>query len=428
MSESEFHLFATRRFAPLFVVQFLGALNDNLFKNAVLILIVYRLAGGGGFSSGTMVNIAAGLFIAPFFLFSASAGQLADKLEKARLIRLIKLGEIVIMALAAWGLITGWASFLLVVLFLMGAQSAFFGPLKYSILPEHLRKDELIAGNGLIEAGTFLAILAGTLIGGLLILSAGGVYKVSALVLAVAVAGWLASRAIPRAGPCAPGLRINPDFLGETRAMLRFARVDREIFHAILGISWFWLLGSVVLAQFPGFVKSVLGANEQVVTLFLALFSIGVGLGSLACNTLLAGRVSARYAPVCLLGLAGFMIDLFFASPGAPPAAGELIGAAVFLSGLANGRIMLDLTAIALCGGLFIVPLYALLQSRARPAHRARVIAANNIMNALFMVIGAAFAAGVRGAGLSIPALFLVLALASLGVAAFLQTRGSDDG
>ncbi|MDD9907419.1 MAG: acyl-[ACP]--phospholipid O-acyltransferase [Rhodospirillaceae bacterium] len=410
MSESQTYLLTTKRFLPLFVTQALGALNDNLFKNALALLIIYRIAEAAEIDGQVMVTVAAGLFILPFFLFSATAGQIADKFEKSRLIRTIKLAEVAIMGLGAAGLIFGNVTYLMSVLFLMGMQSAFFGPVKYSILPDHLSEDELIGGNGLIEAGTFLAILIGTIAGGLLILQDSGTLIVAAGVVLVALAGLASSFAIPNAPAPAPDMKLNPNVLAETWSIVRKAREQRGIFLSILGISWFWLVGATFLAQFPAFAKDVLGGDETVVTLFLTLFSVGIGVGSLLCNRLLNGEVTARYVPLAAIGMTVFIADLFFASNGRVPAA-ELTGAVSVVSTAANWRIVFDLLAIAVCGGLFIVPLYAILQSRSEEAFRSRIIAANNILNALFMVAGAAAAALLLTLGFSVPAIFLALAI-----------------
>ena len=410
MSESQYHLFQTPRFLPLFVTQFLGALNDNLFKNALVILILYRVANAAGLDGQILVTVAAGAFILPFFLFSATAGQLADKFEKSRLIRLIKLAEILIMGLAVGGFLWGDPFVMLAVLFFMGAQSTFFGPLKYAILPDHLHEDELIGGNALIEAGTFLAILIGTILGGVMILTENGVLVVSVSIVVLAACGWLSSFFIPRAEPPSPDLKLNPNLFAETWNICRTAISRRDIRLTILGISWFWLVGATFLTQFPGLAKNVIGADEHVVTLFLATFSIGIGLGSLLCNKLLAGEITAKYVPFGALGMTLFTLDLFFATSGLVPTPGELQGIAAFLSRPAAWRILADLTAISVCGGIFIVPLYAILQWRSEAAQRARTVAANNIVNALFMVVGAAGATLMLLAEMSVPDIFLVVA------------------
>ncbi|NKB58516.1 MAG: acyl-[ACP]--phospholipid O-acyltransferase [Alphaproteobacteria bacterium] len=412
-------MLSTKRFLPLFVTQALGALNDNLFKNALALLIIYRIAEAADINGQIMVTIAGGIFILPFFLFSAVAGQIADKFEKSRLIRIIKAAEVVIMALAAVGFVFGNVYFLLTVLFLMGMQSSFFGPIKYGILPDHLAKDELIGGNALIEAGTFLAILIGTIAGGLLILQQGGIAVVSSGVILLAILGLASSFAIPKAPAPAPTLKINPNFLAETGALVKMAADQRDIFLSILGISWFWLVGATFLAQFPAFAKDILSADETVVTLFLTLFSVGIAIGSLLCNKLLKGNISAKYVPLAAIGMAAFITDLYFASQAHTPSP-SLISAFAFLSEPANWRIVFDLLAISVCGGLFIVPLYAILQTRSEEAFRSRMVAANNIMNALFMVTGALAATAMLAASFSVPEVFLALAVLNGFVALYI--------
>ncbi|NQV22158.1 MAG: acyl-[ACP]--phospholipid O-acyltransferase [Rhodospirillales bacterium] len=389
-----------------------------MFKNALAVLIVYRIAEASGLNGQVLVTVAAGLFILPFFLFSATAGQIADKFEKTALIKKLKAIEIVVMALAAIGFLWGDVPFLIGVLFLMGTQSAFFGPLKYSVLPEHLSENELIGANALVEAGTFLAILFGTPAGGLLILKDQGTAVISIGVIAVAITGWFGSQFLPKTPLVPSSIRINPNFLGETWTILRHARQNREVFLSILGISWFWLVGATFLAQFPAFAKDVLSADETVVTLFLTLFSIGIGVGALLCNKLLNGEISGKYVPLGAIGMALFTADLFLASPSGTGTT-ALLGASAFLAEPANWRIVVDLLGISLSGGIYIVPLYALLQSKSEKTHRARVIAANNIMNALFVVVGAVIATAMLAARIPVPEVFLTLAVMNGAVAIY---------
>ena len=421
MGGTQFGLLKNRRFLPLFVTQFLGAFNDNAFKNALLILITYGAVDKAGLDARIMVPLAAGIFILPFFLFSATAGQLADRLEKAGLIRIIKFCEILLMALAALGFFIGSVPLLLTVLFLMGSQSTFFGPLKYAILPDHLHRSELIGGNAFIEAGTFLAILLGTILGGLLILTDQGVLFISVTLVGLATAGWAGSLLIPRAGPAAPDLKINPNFLTETWVIMRYAAGRRDVFLSILGISWFWLMGATFLAQFPTYAKDILGADEQVVTLFLTTFSLGIGIGSLLCNRALKGEINAKYVPLAAIGMTVFSVDLYLASgQGVGAAGGELLGAAAFLASAANWRIVFDLLMISLCGGFYSVPLYTILQTRSDPSHRSRTIAANNIMSALFMVVSALATALMLALDFTVTQVFLAVAIANAGVAAYI--------
>jgi len=421
MHQNQFALLGSRRFLPLAVTQFLGAFNDNLFKNSLVMLITYVLAERSGFNAQVLVVIAGGIFILPFFLFSATAGQLADKYDKAWLTRWIKLAEILFMLLAAAGFYLHSVTLLMLVLFLMGTHSTFFGPIKYGMLPDHLQEDELVAGNALIETTTFLAILGGTLLGGLAILTDRGIALVSALVVAVAVAGWLTSRAIPATHPAVPEMRVSLNLFRETWRIIAHARGNRAIFLCILGISWFWMVGATFLSLFPTLGKDVMGANEQVVTLFLIAFSVGIALGSLLCNRLLKGQVHATYAPLGALGITLFAVDLYFASQHFTPGGNELIGVVEYLRLPAGWRVLADLVAVAVSGGLFIVPLYAMVQQRSESSHRARNIAANNVVNALFMVVGAALSAVLLEYGASVPELFLLLGLLNAVVVVYVS-------
>ena len=418
MSAIEINLLRARRFLPLFIAQFVGVLNDNVFRSAVLILVTYRLADNAE-NAQLMTTCAGGIFILPFFLFSATAGRLADRYDKALLIRLVKASEIVLVALAAWAFLRESAPLLMAVLFLMGVHSTFLGPLKYAILPQHLHHDELIAGNALIEAGTFLAILIGTIVGTSVVLNDDGIVLVLGVLAVLALTGLAASIAIPAAPSTAPDLPVGMNIVGATAEMLRYAGSRRDLFLSILGISWFWLVGATFLSQVPTFVKDGVGADETVVTLLLTVFSVGIGLGSLLCNRLLKGEVSARHVPFGALGISLFGLDLWAATSGVAPGP-ETVSVMAFIAQPAHLRILADLLLIAVCGGLFIVPLYALLQDRSEESHRARVIAANNIVNALFMTIGAGAVAALLGAGLTIPQIFLTVATVNLAVAVYI--------
>jgi acyl-[acyl-carrier-protein]-phospholipid O-acyltransferase/long-chain-fatty-acid--[acyl-carrier-protein] ligase len=420
MSHSQFGLLRTRRFLPLFVTQALGAFNDNAFKNALVILVTFALAERAGIDSQLYITAAAGLFIAPFFLFSATAGQLADKFEKSMLIRRIKLLEIALMGLAAIGFWRQDPWWLLGVLFLMGTQSTLFGPLKYSILPQHLEESELIGGNALIETGTFLAILLGTLFGGLLVLSDAGMEVVSATLIGLAVLGYLASFAIPAAAAPSPGLRLSANVPLETWRIIRVAAEQRGVFLSVLGISWFWLVGIVFLTQFPSYSKDVLHADEQVTNLFIATFSIGIAIGSLLCNRLLKGRIAATYVPIAALAITAFTIDLVFASRAATDGAGALLGVGEFLAIPAHWRLLGDLVGISVAGGVYVVPLYAIVQSRSAPQSRSRTIAGNNVLNALFMVAATLASLAMLSAGFTITQVFLVMAIANGFVAVYI--------
>ncbi|MDD3765477.1 MAG: MFS transporter [Nevskiales bacterium] len=421
MSEqSQFRLLGAKRFGPFFLTQSLGAFNDNVFKNALVILVTFGIAGLSPADVNLYVNLAAGLFILPFFLFSATAGQIAEKYEKAALIRAIKLFEIVIMALAVIGLVTANVTFLLGVLFLMGLQSALFGPVKYSILPQHLREEELVGGNALVEAATFLAILLGTMLGGWLMAQDGGTRWVGATVVTVAILGYFASRRIPAAAPTAPDLRINWNPISETWRNFRFMRGNRTVFLSVLGISWFWFYGATFLSQLPNYTKTFLGGDETVVTLLLTVFSLGIGIGSLLCERLSGHKVEIGLVPLGSIGLTFFGVDLYLAQPDAAAVTG--LSAGEFLDSARHHRVLWDLLLTGIFGGFYIVPLYALIQTRSEAGHRSRIIAGNNILNALFMVVSALAAIGLLGAGLSIPELLLTTAIMNAAVAVFIYS------
>jgi MFS family permease len=408
-------LLVSRRFGPLFATQFLSAFNDNALRNALVLMIAYRADAAGQLSAQMLIPLAAGLFMLPFFLCSATAGQIADESDKAWLIRLVKLLEIPVMLAAAGGVLAGSATVLLALLFTMGIQAAFFGPLKYAILPDLLAADELLLGNALVEAGTFIAILIGT-IAGMLIATRHGAAVVAALIVLVALAAWGASFGIPRTSPAARRSRARWNLVTATARVVRQATREPLPFRSMLGISWFWLAGATYLSQFPSYVRFILGAEEAIVTLFLTLFSVGIALGSLLCNRLLGGKLSARCVPWGALGIGLFSIDLWLASP-QPRHAGGLANLGAFLGDTAHWRILVDLFGIAVSGGVFVVPLYALLQATSRREHRARAIAANNVINAAAMVISSAATMALIAAGVGVPELFLLTGSATLVVA-----------
>ena len=415
----QFRLLKTRRFGPLFLTQFLGAFNDNLYKNALIVMITFQSAQWTSLRPEILANLAAGLFILPFFFFSATAGQIADKYDKAKLARLTKVLEIVIMGVAIAGFVLHSLGLLLFALFLLGLQSTLFGPIKFAILPQHLREEELVGGNAQIGAGTFVAILVGTLSGGLLAGAGIAPLWIAMVGLGVAVAGYLASRGIPDAPPPAPELTVNPNPLTETWRNIGFARENRTVFLSILGISWFWLYGALFLAQIPAYGKYVLGGGEAAVTLLLATFTVGIGFGSLLCERLSARHVEIGLVPLGSIGLTVFGLDLALASMALPPVTGAApVG--VLLSQTGVWRVLVDFLLLGLFGGFFIVPLNALVQLRSDPQKRARIIAANNILNALFMVTGALAAAAMLAGGLSIPILFAVAAICNAAVAIFI--------
>jgi acyl-[acyl-carrier-protein]-phospholipid O-acyltransferase/long-chain-fatty-acid--[acyl-carrier-protein] ligase len=409
-------LLTTRRFAPLFVTQFLGAFNDNLLKSALGIVVTFRLAEQAGMGAASLVMLAGALFIAPFFLFSGASGTLADRIDKSRIARVVKVAEIGIMSLGAWGLWQGSVPLLFAALFCLGTHSTVFGPIKYALLPQHLREDELVAGNALIEAGTFLAILLGTILGGSIVLVGNGAFIVGGCGVTAAFIGWLASRQIPPAPSSAGADAPRPQFLRDTIDVVGHVTSRPALLLPILAVSWFWLFGATVVSGLPSFAKDVLFANERVVTMMLALFAVGVGLGSMLAERLLHGEVSARHVPGSALAMALFALDLHLASRGRATT-GALVNVSTFLAQPGSWRILADLVGLAIAGGLFTVPLYAILQHESEPAHRARVIAANNIINAMAMSVAALAAAAFLARGMSMGELFGLCGAATLVVA-----------
>ncbi len=407
---------------PFFITQALGAFNDNVFKNGLAAMLVFHSSQLAGLNTNQVINLSAMVFILPFFLFSALFGQFADKYEKSIQIRRIKLFEIVIMLAATLGFWLDSVPLLLGVLFLLGFQSTMFGPIKYGIIPQVLKPGELIGGNALVEMGTFVAILAGTIAGPLLMgIDTDWPVWVSGTALLVAIAGYLASRDIPEASAVDPGLKLNWNFFTETARNIRFIRENRIVLNSVLGISWFWFFGATFLVQIPSFSESVLGGDERLMSTLLAMFIIGISTGSLLCERLSGGQVEIGLVPLGALGLTLFGIDMYFASPVEPAV---YTGLGNFFSVGANWRIVMDLLMIGIFSGFYIVPLYSMVQQRTVPSHRSRVIAGNNILNALFMVISAVIAMLLLGsAGFTIPELFLVTALLNLVMAAYIFSR-----
>ena len=410
-------LLTARRFAPLFVTQFLGAFNDNLLKSALGILVTFRLAEQAGINAASLAMIASALFIAPFFLFSGASGTLSDRFDKAIIARWVKIAESGLMALGGWGLWQGSVPVLLAALFCLGTHSTVFGPIKYALLPQHLDEHELVAGNALIEAGTFLAILLGTIIGGSIALFGNGPLMVGASGVVSAIAGWLAARQIPTAPPSYDGEAPRVRLLHDTIDVVQHVTRRPQLLLPILATSWFWLFAFIVVSGLPVFAKDVLFANEQVVTMMLALFAVGVGIGSILAEKLLHGEVSGRFVPWSAAAMAIFAIDLHLASASVL-ATPNLANAAAFLARPGSWRIMVDLIGIAMAGGLFTVPLYAILQHESEPSHRSRVIAANNIINALFMT-AATGAAALLSQRLTMGELFALVGFTTFPVAAY---------
>ena len=407
-------LLASIRFGPYFLTQFLGAFNDNLYKNALIILITYSLAVEAKLSTDTLVNLSAGLFILPYFLFSAFAGQLADKMEKSRYIRIIKITEILFMCIGALAFVTRNINLLLFILFCMGAQSSFFGPVKYGILPQHLSKADLVNGNGLVEMGTFLAILLGTIVGGIMIGFENGVHLVAIAIIFFAALGWVISTRIPLAPAVDPDLKLNFNLFAESIKIIRHIFSYRLVFLAIIGISWFWFFGAIILAQFPAYTKNYLNANEEVVTLLLATFSLGIGLGSVFCGYYSKHTISRslKMLPVGAFGLSLFGFTV--ASLESTMVGTEVMGFSEFISSPANLLIIVTLTAMSFSGGLYIVPLYTFIQHYAPENYRSRIIAGNNILNAAFMVVAALFAIVFLNNGGTILQLFSCLAFINI--------------
>ena len=415
---NQFALLKQRRFAPFFWTQFSGAANDNLFKFAFTVMVTYQLQVG--WLPPAMAGLVIGaLFILPFLLFSATSGQLADKYDKRKLIVFVKSLEIFIMGLAAWGFFTANIPVLLGCTFLMGLHSTLFGPVKFAYLPHHLNERELTGGNGMVEMGTFVAILLGNVAGGLLIaVPEVGALQVGIACIGLAVLGRVVAHFIPDSPATDPGLRINWNPFTETWRNLKLAHGDLVVFRSLLGISWMWFFGAVFLSQFPSFAKEVLHGNEQVASLLLVVFSVGIGIGSLLCEVLSRRHVEIGLVPLGAIGMTVFAIDLYFASRGLPPSATMTLGQ--FTSVGAHWRVMADLALLSLFAGLYSVPMYALIQLRAQPTHRARIIAANNILNALFMIASSVIAGLLLKLGMTIPEIFLLVGLANAVVAAYI--------
>ena len=415
---NQFALLRQRRFAPFFWTQFAGAANDNLFKFAFTVMVTYQLSVS--WMPPALAGLVIGaLFILPFLLFSATAGQLTDKYEKTRIIRFVKNLEIAIMLVAGGGFVAGSAAILLGCVFLMGLHSTLFGPVKFAYLPQVLNERELTGGNGMVEMGTFVAILLGNVAGGLLVALPGiGHTTVAVACLALALLGRLVAQFIPPAPATDPGLTVNWNPVSETWRNLKLAHGNTVVFRSLLGISWMWFFGAVFLSQFPSFAKDVLHGNEQVASLLLVVFSVGIGIGSLLCEVLSRRHVEIGLVPLGAIGMSVFAIDLYFASRALPPS--EVLTLAAFAAQPAHWRVMADLLLLSLFAGLYSVPMYALIQMRSQPTHRARIIAANNILNALFMIASAVLAGALLSAGFTVPQIFLFTGLANAVVAFYI--------
>ncbi len=419
MAHNQFELLKQRRFLPFFLTQALGAFNDNVFRNATLVLITAHM-GLSLADQSLYTNLAPALFILPFFFFSATAGQLAEKYEKTRIIKAVKLFEICVMCIAAWGFYSHHAELLLVVLFLMGLHSTVFGPIKYSILPQALRSEELTGGNGLVETGTSLAILFGMMLGGsLMIDQQQGPILASIAVIGIALVGYFASRFIPNAEPTAPNLKINWNPISESIRAIQLCKKQKAVFNSVLGISWFWFFGTALTAQLPVYAEINLGGGSSLYLLALGVFSVGTGIGSLLCEKLSLRTVEIGLVPLGALGISIFGIDLYFARTGLAPNSG--LSMMAFIHAAGSWRILLDLTLIGLFGGLYLVPLFALVQSRTPKSELSRVIAGTNILNAAFIVSAAVF--GIVSQKLlhwSIPTFYLCIAILNAIVALYI--------
>ena len=409
--------FFNRSFFALFCTQYLGAFNDNFFRTAMATFITYKVTTISTGHKSVIVSLAVALFMLPFFLFSALAGELADKFRKDILIKATKVLEVIIVLLAAVGFLTTNVPMLLGVLFLMGTQSSFFGPVKYSILPDILKENQLIAGNGIIEAGTYAAILQGTIFGGIII--AANEFLLPGIMLAVAIVGVGSSLLIPAQKPANAALKVDTNFLRSTWKNMKFAKQDHDIFLCILGISWFWLLGTALVAQMPSLAHDILNGTPGLFTFLLTLFSCGIGVGSLLCQFLVKGEITSKYVPISALVMTLFLADLACATSGYVTSA-TAVDYKAFLLTFAGKRITLDLLGFAVCGGLYIVPLNAMLQALAGEDVRSRVIATNNIINALFMVMGSGFCALLLAMHFTIPTVFSVIAFANALAAVYI--------
>jgi MFS family permease len=389
-NKSQFKLFFQRRFLPFFVTQFLGAFNDNLFKNSLLVIVVSSAMAGSDSTTNFTTNLAAGLFILPYFLFSTTAGLLADKYDKALLIRRIKIAEIIIMLAGCYALWSLNITLMLAILFCLGTQSSFFGPIKYSIIPQHLDNSELLGANAQVGMGTFVSILLGTLIGGWIVTMEQGPIWVGGLTVAVAIIGWLSSKEIPPAPSASDDIRISLNPIAEALQNFKLAKKDPTVFYCILANSWFWLYGGSFLTQVPNFAVTVLNGHATLITILLAAFIIGVAIGSLLCTKLSGGVVEPGIVPIGAIGLTVFAIDLFFSSSAfqlGNQSASSVLPVQFF--GLIGAlRVTFDLIFIGLFGGLYIVPLYSMIQQRSASDVRARVLSVNNICNAFYMVVG----------------------------------------
>jgi len=417
------HILRSRRFLPLLLTQFLGTFNDHFFKTAVVMLMTYRISDEMHVDPQKLVTLTGAFFILPYTLFCATAGRLADKFDKAAIARIIKLAEIVFMCMATLGFHFHLVGLLFAVLFCMGAHSAFFSPVKYALLPDHLRHDELMEGNAFIEGCTFIAILLGTIVGGTMLLRPHGETVVSVIMITVALLGMTASRFIPPAAAHSSSKRIRWNIFRETWEILSYVISRRNLLKGSLANSWFWFICVAFMTLFPAFTKQIIGADEDVATIFLAAFAIGLGVGTISCGTMLKGKLSLHTVPFSAIAMSLFIFDLYYASPhGIAIHQGALMTLMQFLPLLSGWRIVFDLFMLAFCGGFYIVPLYAMLQQLCEPRFRAQTMACHNVMNAFFMVASAAMALIFFALGLGVADVFLATGILNLGVGLWLLT------
>ena len=410
---NQFKLLTQKRFAPFFFTQFLGAFNDNIFRNGLIILLTFKGIEVLGLNASQIANVAGALFILPYFLFSAIAGQIADKYEKSVLIKSTKLLEIILMLTATFVLLTKNYNFLLIILFLMGFQSSLFGPVKYAYIPQKLKLNELIGGNALVESGTYIAIILGLVVGGLAVsLGKENDYPLASLLLLMAILGYFFSRKIPKTKPTDPTLKINWNIFSEIKKIIGFSKEKDRIFLYIIGISWFWFYGSVITLQIPAYTINILMGDESLTTFLLATFAIGIGIGSLACEKLSRNQIELGITPIGAIGLSLFTLDLYFFSSNLNIVTPMSIK--LFLTHLSNWRLILDLIMIGAFGGIFSVPFYAAIQEQAEKKFLSRIIAANNIINAIFMVSASLLAISVLSLGISIPEFFALISVLNI--------------
>ncbi len=412
---NQFSLLKTKRFLPLFITQFLGSFNDNLFRSALAVLITYQFTTSpfSWLTAGVMVALCSTLLVIPFPILSPIAGQLADKYNKAKLIRLVKISEVVIMSIAAYGFMHSEIYLLMLMLLMGGVHSAFFGPLKFSILSDHLEEKELLAGNSLIAGGTYASVLAGLIFGGVLLDADQSGVLIGSVLSIGALLGLISSLFILPTIPAAPDLKVTHNFVKEAIRIVKYTKTNRSVFLPILGLSWFLLIAAVFMGQFPTYAKAV-GANSEVYSLFLVIFSLGIGLGAVICHRILKGEISARLTPVASFFITFFMIILVITS--GKSGGSELVGVSEFIDHLANWPLMLSMFGIAIAGGIYIVPLYTLMQARAEIQFRSRVVAARNVLNSIFITAAMLISAAILAAGLDVFDLFLIIGISNLAI------------